>query len=517
MRVLLCLLAGAIGLPAATCESLASLALPSATITEAQTFPGGLFTPPEGRPLPNLPPFCRVAGVIKPTTDSDIHFEVWMPSSGWNGKFAGVGNGGFAGSIDFSSLGNLVAASYVSAATDAGHHGNATDATWALGHPQKVIDFGYRAIHETAEKAKAIIAAFYGNGPKRSYFSSCSNGGRQALMEAQRYPADYDGIIAGAPAYFWTGLLSSGMWQQALLHDPANAIPPGKLPAIEAAALAACDALDGVQDGVIDNPPACHFDPSRLLCKGPENDGCLTAPQLAVLQKIYEGPKDAKGRQIFPGYSPGGQTGVGGWAAWITGLPAGRAAGYLFSTQFFSQMVFQNAAWDFRTFDVERDSKTAADRFGAALNAVDPDLKRFQERGGKLIIYHGWSDPAISPLSTVDYFESVEKKMGARNTGEFLRLFMVPGMQHCGGGPGPNSFSAPHDPRHDIRLALEHWVEDGVGPDQIIATKYKGPGPASGTERTRPLCPYPQVAQWKGSGSTDDAANFTCVDQKRAQ
>ena len=517
MRVLLCLLTGAVGLSAATCDSLASLALPSTAITTAETFPGGLFTPPEGRPLPNLPSFCRVAGVIKPSSDSDIRFEVWMPSSMWNGRFAGVGNGGFGGSIDFDSLGNLVAGGYVTAATDTGHHGNVTDATWALGHPEKVTDFGYRAIHETAEKAKALVAAFYGSGPKRSYFSSCSNGGRQALMEAQRYPADYDGIIAGAPANYWTSLLSSGVWQQALLQDPAGAIPPAKLPAIEAAALAACDALDGVQDGVIDNPPACHFDPSKLLCKGPENDSCLTASQLTVLQKLYEGPKDAKGRQIFPGYSPGGQTGVGGWATWITGLRSGRAGGYLFSTQFFSQMVFQDAAWDLHTFNVERDSKTAADRLGAVLNAADPDLKRFQERGGKLIIYHGWSDPAISPLSTVDYFESVEKKMGARNTGEFLRLFMVPGMQHCGGGPGPNSFTAPPDPQHDIRLALEHWVEDGVAPHQIVATKYKGAGPASGIERTRPLCPYPQVAQWKGTGSTDDAANFACVEPKHAK
>ena len=289
------------------CEPLSKLALPGATITEARSVPAGAFTPPEGKPIPDLPSFCRVAGVIKPSSDSNIQFEVWMPASGWNGKFQGIGNGGFAGSISYAGLAGAVRHGYATASTDTGHHASGTDAGWALNHPEKIVDFGYRAIHETAAKAKAIIHAFYGEAPRRSYFSSCSNGGRQALMEAQRFPDDYDGIIAGAPANFWTHLLTQAAWDiQATMQDPAAYIPAAKIPAIEAAALAACDALDGVKDGVLDDPSKCHFDPSQLLCKGPESDACLTAPQVGALKKIYAGPRDSKGRQIMPGFSPGG-------------------------------------------------------------------------------------------------------------------------------------------------------------------------------------------------------------------
>lgn len=512
MRILLCFVAAAMPAWAATCESPGSLKLHNVTIISAKAIPAGSFTPSGARQLNNLPSFCRVEGVSKPSSDSEIQFEVWMPAEGWNGKFQGIGNGGFAGSIDFASLAAMVTRGYATAATDTGHRGGATDATWALGHPQKVIDFGYRAIHETANNAKAIIAGFYGDGPGHSYFQSCSNGGREALMEAQRYPEDYDGIVAGAPANAWTGLLSAGMWQQAALQDPAKGIPASKLPAIEAAALAACDALDGVKDGVIDNPRACHFDPARLLCKGPESDTCLTAPQVAMLKMIYAGPATAQGARIFPGYSPGGETGPGGWAQWITPPAQGHALGYLFSTQFFSQMVFENAGWDFHTFDVERDYQAATQKLGTVLNATDADLKRFHDHGGKLILYHGWSDAAIPPQNTVDYFESVAKRMGARNVENFVRLFMVPGMQHCGGGPGPNVITAPPDPQHDVGLAMERWVEEDKAPEQIIASKFKtGDNPASGVDRARPLCAYPLVAKWNGRGSTGDAANFTCV------
>ena len=239
MRPLIVFAIIAVPAMARTCEDLARIALPGATITTAQSVPAGTFTPPEGKPIEKLPAFCRVAGVIKPTNDSQIQFEVWMPSSGWNGKFQGIGNGGFAGSISFSAMGGAVSHGYATASTDTGHHGIAPDASWALGHPEKIVDFGHRAIHETAEKAKTLIRSFYGEQPKRSYFSSCSNGGRQALMEAQRYPDDYDGIIAGAPANFWTHLLTQAAWDiQATMQDPASYIPASKLPAIEAAALA---------------------------------------------------------------------------------------------------------------------------------------------------------------------------------------------------------------------------------------------------------------------------------------
>jgi Tannase and feruloyl esterase len=499
------------------CSGLAKVAIPGVTIEVAHSLPAGSFTPPGGSPVANMPAFCRVAGVIKPTTDSNIQFEVWMPGSGWNGKFQGIGNGGFAGVIGFGAMAEAVRHGYATASTDTGHTAGGTDATWALGHPEKVVDFGYRAIHETTEKAKAIVVAFYGEGPRRSYFNSCSNGGRQALMEAQRFPADYDGIIAGAPANYWTHLLTGALWDvQATMLDAASYFPPEKVAAIESAAVAACDAQDGVKDGVIDDPSRCHFDPSVLLCKGAESNDCLTAPQVAALKKIYGGPQNSKGKQVFPGYSAGGEGGGGGWPAWITGAGPGKALMYAFGTQFFTNMLYNNAAWDWRTFTVDRDMQAADEKLAKAMNATDPDLTKFKARGGKLILYHGWSDAAIPPVNAIDYYDSVVSKMGAKNTEPFVRLYMVPGMQHCGGGPGPNSFGQGGvpvgDAQHDVSAALERWVEQGTAPDSIIATKYKtGTNPASGVARTRPLCAYPEVAHWKGSGSTDDAANFECV------
>jgi len=459
--------------------------------------------------------------VIKPSDDSDIQLEVWMPSSGWNGKFQGAGNGGFAGSINFGGLADAVKHGYAAASTDTGHHAGVTDGNWALNHPEKMVDFGYRAIHEMTDKGKAIVQAFYGDAPRRSYFSSCSNGGRQALMEAQRYPTDYDGIIAGAPANYWTHLLTLAiMDSQALLANPDSFIPPAKVPAIEAATLEACDAQDGVKDGVIDNPAQCHFDPAKLLCQGADSNTCLTAPQVAALKRIYDGARDSKGNLVFPGYSPGGETGGGGWGLWITGSAPTKSLMYAFGTHFFSNMMFNDANWDFKTFVLDRDMKVADEKLAPIFNATNPDLSAFKKRGGKLIMYHGWSDAAIPPTNAVNYYQSVISKMGAKNSAAFLRLFMVPGMQHCGGGPGPSIFGqlgvAQSDPQHDVAAALEQWVDKGVAPEQIIATKYKtGMNPASGVARTRPLCTYPKVAHWNGQGSSDDAANFTCVEPAR--
>ena len=501
-----------------TCSDLAKLALPSTTINAAEAIPAGPYTPPGSQAVGTVPAFCRVAGAIKPAEGSNIQFEVWMPASGWNNKFQGVGNGGFAGAISYSGLADAVKHGYAAASTDTGHHAGGTDATWALGHPETIVDFGYRAIHETTEKGKAIVHAFYGDAPKRSYFSSCSNGGRQALMEAQRFPADYDGIIAGAPANYWTHLLTSAITDsQALLADAASYISAAKVPAIEAATLEACDALDGVKDGVIDNPPRCHFDPAKLLCSGPESNSCLTAPQVAALRKIYDGPRNSKGESIFPGYSVGGEAGGPGWSLWITGPGPAKSLMYTFGTQYFKNMVFDDPAWDFQKFVVDRDLKIADDKTAQRLNATNPDLSAFKKRGGKLIIYHGWSDAAIAPMNAINYYKSVVSKMGSKDSSAFLRLFMAPGVQHCSGGPGPNSFGqysvAQGDPQHDMAAALERWVEKGVAPEQVIATKYKiGMNPASGVERTRPLCAYPKVARWNGKGSTDDAANFTCAD-----
>jgi feruloyl esterase len=501
---------------AANCESLQSLKLSGATVTASQTVPAGSFVPTEGPrngPYKALPAFCRVQAIAKPSADSAIEFEVWMPAAGWNGKYFAVGNGGFAGSIQYALMAAAVANGYASSSTDTGHKASATEAGWALGHYEKIVDFAYRAIHETAEKSKTVIAAYYGANPKHSYFSGCSNGGRQALVEAQRYPGDYDGIIAGAPANFWTHNFAGFVWDEQALQGAAQ-IPAAKMAAIEKAALNACDAKDGLTDGLIDDPRQCHFDPSVLLCHGPETDACLTEPQVGALKKIYAGPANKKGEKLFPGYVPGGEAGPGGWSRWITGADSQQL---VFAKGYFADMVFDNPSWDLNTFDFDRDMKITEDKSARLFNATQPNLKAFEDRGGKLFIYHGWSDTAIAPENAIDYYESVVAKMGAKQAASFVQLYMVPGMQHCAGGPGPNSFGTylaptPSDPEHSISVALDRWVDQGKAPDHIIATKYKtGANPESGIARTRPLCPYPQVARYTGKGSIDDAANFRCV------
>jgi hypothetical protein len=509
---------------AASCDNLMSLSLPGTTITSAQVVAAGAFAPPQTAGAParelrganSLPEFCRVQGVSKPSTDSHIEFEIWLRVSGWNGKYQGAGNGGFGGEINYAEMAAALNAGFATASTDTGHQGGPTDAKWALGHPEKIADYGHRAIHETAVNAKAIIRAFYGEAAKRSYFSSCSNGGRQGLMEAQRYPDDYDGIIVGAPAAHFTRITAAFDWDlQAMAVDPPSHIPARKLPAIEAAALAACDALDGVKDGVIDDPTRCAFSPTVLRCTGPESDSCLTEPQIATLQKLYAGPRTSSGEPVSPGLVPGSESGPGGWARWVAGPTPDSSLQFAFASQAGPYLLHQDPSYSFRTFNVDRHVRFRDERVGPLLNAVNPDLSNFKRRGGKLILYHGWSDAALPPMGTVNYYKSVVGKMGAKSVTDFVRLYMMPGVQHCAGGPGPNEFGTlpakQADPRTSVSAALEHWVENGVAPDAIIATKYKTDGsPASGVLRTRPLCPYPQTAQYKGSGSTDEASSFVC-------
>ena len=504
---------------AASCESLADLKLPNTTISSAETVAAGAFTLPAGSPpqpggfaaFKMLPAFCRVKGVIEPSTDSHIEFEVWLPTSGWNGRYQGAGNGGFGGYINFSGLAEAVNNGYAGSSTDTGHEASGTNAEWALGHHEKLVDYFYRAIHDTAENAKAIIQAFYGAGPKYSYFSSCSNGGRQALMEAQRYPADYDGIIAGAPANFFSRAGVSLRWNvYATEADRASYIPASKLPTIQGAALAACDTA---KDGFIDDPTKCRFDPTKLLCNGAESNSCLTQPQVAALKKIYTGPRNSNGEQLYPGLMPGGEADPQGWLLWITGAAPGQSLVYTFSTQATKYMVFQDPAMHYWALNFDGDTKRD-DEVLADGNATNANLKAFRSRGGKLILYHGWNDPALSPMNTVNYYRSVVSTMG--RGADFIRLYMVPGMLHCAGGPGPNSFgagtpSAQADSEHSMSMALEHWVEKGVAPAAIIATKYRNNlDPTSGVVRTRPLCPYPQAAQYTGPDSRDEAANFVC-------
>jgi feruloyl esterase len=513
-------MAAAIALPAlcaAACENLSTAALPNTQITVVQTVAAGLFTPPYGAPLDNLPAFCRVTGVIKPTSDSYIRFEVWLPASGWNGKFLGVGNGGFAGSIDYNALGRNLKRGYATAATDTGHEAEAGDASWAFKHPEKIADFGYRALHETVTNAKQLMQAFYSRSPQHSYFDSCSDGGREALMEAQRFPEDFDGILAGAPANFWTHMLTGGAAvAKEVYKNPAGYISSMKVPAIQAATLAACDAQDGVKDGIINDPSRCRFDPSVLLCKGAESRNCLTAPQVASLKEYYAGGRDSYGKLIFPGFLPGAEEGPGGWSSWILGSSPGTAYGFGYLENYFRYMVFEDPAWNPVTTNIEAAESAADEKTARFLNANDPDLRHFQARGGKLILYHGWNDPAISALNTINYYNSVLSTLGASVASSSVRLYMAPGMQHCVSGPGPNWFGqvgtvTAKGPEHGIYAALEQWVENGVVPDTIIATKYVGDNPAKGVQMTRPLCPYPQTAKYKGSGDTNDYANFACA------
>jgi len=503
-------------LAAATpCQVLGTLSLPSTELQFAQTAAATTMLGPGG--LVKTPAFCRVGGIITPSSDSEIHFEVWLPETRWNGKFRGTGNGGFAGSINYSEMAAALRDGYATASTDTGHRADGIDAAWALGHPEKITDFGYRAIHEMTVKAKAIIQSYYGEAPKHSFFSSCSNGGRQALMEAQRFPEDYDGILAGAPANFWTHLLVANFYSSGIpmLENPANYIPKEKIPAIAKAVIAACDAIDGVKDGIVSNPTDCHFDPAAIVCKGAETNECLTQAQAGTLQRIYQGARTVEGKQIYPGYEPGGEDGGGGWSAWITGAKPGFSAGALFSTGFLRNMVFDNASWNFKGTQLSSVLDAADTKMAAPLNSIEPNLKAFQARGGKLIVYHGWSDAAIPPLNAIHYFDTVQNTLGADTVGSFVRLYMVPGMQHCAGGPGPNAFGQfgvlkAGDAQHDVFTSLVDWVESGSAPSAIIAAKYPNDDPAKPAEMTRPLCPYPLTAKYDGSGDYKQAASFTC-------
>jgi Tannase and feruloyl esterase len=502
-----------------SCASLAQTALPDGKITLAETVAAGSFTPPglkADAKVPAIygrtPAFCRVAGTLAPTADSEIKIEVWLPESGWNGKLKGQGNGGFAGYIDYGNLAAAVSQGYASASTDTGHA--RSDASWALNHPEKITDYGYRGIHEMTVNAKSIVQAFYGQPLKRSYFAGCSNGGRQALMEAQRYPEDYDGILAGAPANNWTPMLTSGLgFLQAT--DKESFLPPAKIATIGNAVIAACDAHDGVADGVLNDPRQCHFDPAVLLCKAADSDSCLTASQVKELKLIYSGAHDASGRSIFPGYPPGGEAGAGGWATWITGSEPGKSVGAGFVVGYFGNMVYSTADWDYKTPKLDDALSLAHEKTGHAMDATDPNLKPFLSRGGKLILFHGWNDPAISALNTVSYYDSVSAALGRKQTVESLRLYMVPGMQHCGGGPGANAFgqdevNSAQDPQHNLYTALVEWVENGRAPSAVIATKFVDDDPSKGVKMTRPLCPYPQVAEYSGSGDKNAASSFSC-------
>jgi len=488
--------AALVALAQTPCEQLKSQRLPDGAITLAESVAAGPLQMPGMSPnanAPIVPAHCRVAATLTPSSDSDIKIEVWLPErAAWNGKFQAVGGGGWVGSLNYGGMAGALQEGYATSSTDTGHTGG--EATFALGHPEKVVDFAYRAVHEMTVKAKAIMNAYYGRSPQFSYWQGCSTGGRQGLMEAQRYPEDFDGIIAGAPA---NNQIRLSAWRIAvettILADPSRIVPPAKLAMLNRAVLAACDALDGVPDGLLADPRKCNFDPAALLCRAGDQDDCLTARQVESVKLGYAAARKKSGELIYPGLVPGGET---GWAM-LTGKPPEPG---VIDVGMFRYVAHQDAKWDWRSFDLERDTTLAESQAGY-LQSANPDLSAFKSRGGKLLIYHGWNDGgsggAISPLNTLDYYSSVLGKMGSRQD-DWLRVFMVPGMAHCGGGPGPNLFNA--------LAALERWRESGAAPDQILASRVNN----NRVVMTRPLCPFPQVAAYKGTGSSNDAGNFVC-------
>jgi feruloyl esterase len=481
---------------AASCESIAALNLPNAKITAAQQVAPGTFTPPG--PTASVPPvfatlpsFCRVTATLAPSTDSDIKIEVWLPALGWNGKFQAVGNGGWNGNIPYAALANAVLTGYATAGTDTGHVGNSP--SFALGHPEKLIDFGYRAVHEMTVKAKSIVDAFYGTMPTLSLWNGCSQGGRQGVTAAVRYPTDFDGVVVGAPAVNFVNLHAGRVaLNRSVNTTPAGVIPAAKYPLIHQAVLAACDANDGVADGVLENPGACSFDPKVLQCSAHDNSTCLTAAQVESATRMYAGAKHPDTRApVLPGLAPGAEL---GWNVLGNTQPISLAV------DAFKYVFMKDRTWDASRFDagVDIDVAFASDP-DDALGSTNADLRPFFARGGKLLMYHGWSDPQVTPYNTINFFHKVLATQGGAGLGTSMQLYMVPGMNHCAGGPGTDVF--------DKVGALEEWIKTGSAPARIEAAHYTN----GVVDRTRPLCPLGQVARWSGTGSTDDAANFACV------
>lgn len=476
-----------------SCAALSAMQLPNATITLAEVVDAGEFTleGTNNRVFQTLPAFCRVTATLRPTADSNINIEVWLPETQWNGKFLAVGNGAFTGNIRHTSMIDPLLRGYATSSTDTGHEGNT--ASFGLGHPEKVIDFGWRSVHEMTVAAKQLITAYYAAAPRYAYWNGCSAGGRQAMQQAQRFPADFDGIIAGAPGLDWTGRAAAALRvAKELDANPAMQLGAAERQLLHAAALNSCDASDGVKDGVIDMPAQCHLDPVALQCSAGATQACLTPGQVSAAKLIYSGATNpATGREIA-GLLPGSEP---GWTE-LGWTQSARDTG----DEQFKYLVYGDPDWTLGDFDFDTDIVKAEQNDNNTLNALSTDLRAFFGRGGKLLQYHGWSDPQISPVNSTQYYLSVVEEFGGREAIHAdYRLFMVPGMGHCGGGPGTDSF--------DAVAALEAWVERGTAPDSITA-EHRTQGVV---DRSRPLCPFPEVATYQGSGSTDAAESFVCI------
>ena len=489
------------------CEQLRTLKLADTRIVSAETItpapkwtaPDTLFTRMVPVPTTVSVPFCRVSAVI----EKEIKVEVWLPRE-WNNRFQGVGNAGLTGALNYPALAAAVNAQFAAASTDTGHvtERDFFQADWIEGHKQRVIDFGYRAHHLMAERAKEIVASFYGSRARYNYYTGCSSGGWQGLTEAQKYPADYDGIVAGAPAINWLAAVTSGMvGAQLATKEPAGNLDAAASQLLVQAATAKCDAMDGLKDGLVSEPLSCKFDPAELQCKDGQTQGCLNAAQVQRAKWTYGPRSSPRGLKLYPGPTWGTPSFFA-----LPGPPPSAPAPSQDPLILMMQAVTGSApSWTPLTYDPDQHFAQVTQALGPIINSTDPNLKAFAARGGKLILYHGWADPGLSPHNTLDYLARVTDTVGKSQVSTFVRTYLAPGMAHCGGGTGPSVF--------DTMSPLVAWVERGEAPRAIVATQ---PGPKGAVVRTRPLCPYPQVARYKGSGKVEEAASFECREPQAA-
>lgn len=498
------------------CETLKSLSLPNTTILSSESIAAGSYQPPgSARTFTNLPAFCRITAAVRPVPGSLINIEVWLPKATWNGKFQQAGSHGFGGTLFWEEMVQPLQRGYATSITDDGHTppANGFDVSWAFGNPERIIDFAWRGVHELAVKSKLLIAAYYDRPQQYAYFHGCSDGGREGLKAAQMFPNDFDGIIIGGTFSNWTAsatqllVLSKNLMNAGIQGTSGAAI----LTRAQNAATAACDASDGVVDGLINDPSSCKWDPATLVCKaGQDPSTCVTSIEAAAIKANFEPVLDPLTRKwVYSGMSRGSEF-EQIRRGWHNGINRFGVANY--------QMAFGNAAWDGSTFDLNTDLPIL-DRELASINAVDPNLSPFKAAGGKLIQWHGWSDSSATPGWNVGYYNQVVNKTGngaLTDVQDFYRMFMLPGVGHCGTGIGPDNIGAENqiavsrDPEHDIVSALEAWVERGIAPSKLIASKFKNNDAAQGIAMQRPICPYPSEAIYKGSGDTNDANNFSC-------